>query len=314
MITWGINALNHDASICVFRNRLLVWHKRSSEFSNIPGDPNLNLPMIEEAKSFGNPERIHWYENPFLKKLRQLRSGQYSLAFDLNELPSKYLKKLDIDSPIIYSSHHLSHAAAGYYTSSFIDAAVVVVDAIGEFETMSIWKGEGRDLTKLWSNSYPNSIGLFYSAFTKLLGLEPTKEEHILMNMSVKGDPERFYKEVSSYFKSPTYLKYNLHKGINNWDFKIKNSKDKFDIAAAVQRVFEEQMNFIMFKAIELTESNNLVFMGGCAYNQLYSQKLIKIWHRIYDFPYPGDSGSSVGAVLSYTKMHTKYLDNTKKE
>lgn len=314
MITWGINALNHDASICVFRNSTIIWHKRSSEFTGIIGDPDLNVSMIEEAKSFGYPTRIYWYENPFLKKLRQIRSGQFKLAFDLNELPSKYLKNLDLRCPIIYSSHHLSHAAAGYYTSKFINSAVVVVDAIGEFETMSIWKGEGRDLTKLWSNSYPNSIGLFYSAFTQLIGLEPTKQENILMNMSLKGDPNRYYKIVSKYFKNPTCLRSNLHKGINNWNLKIETMQDKYDIAAAVQRVFEEQMNHIMYNAIELTESNNLVFMGGCAYNQLYNRKLINIWDRIYDFSYPGDAGSSVGAVLAFTKIHTKYLDNTIKK
>ncbi len=314
MITWGINALNHDASICVFKDRNIIWHKRSSEFTGISSDPYLNISMIDQAKKLGLPERIYWYENPFLKKLRQLRAGQYSLAFDLNELPSIYLKNLNLNCPISYSSHHLSHAAAGYYTSSFVNATIVVVDAIGEFETMSIWSGKGRQLTKLWSNSYPNSIGLFYSAFTQLIGLEPTKQEHILMNMSLKGNPDRYYKKVSEYFKKPTHLKFNLHKGIDDWNLKINDDSDKYDIAAAVQRVFEEQMNCIMYTALKLNNSENLVFMGGCAYNQLYNQKLINIWHRIYDFPHPGDAGSSIGAVLAFTKMHTKYLDNSTKK
>ena len=240
MIVWGINALNHDASICVFRDNEPVWHRRSSDFTHIQGDHYLNQEIIHHAITiYGEPETVYWYERPFLKKLRQLTAGQYKEAFSIDNIPSVYLRKFNIDCPIIYTPHHHSHAAAGYYTSNFNRAAVVVVDAIGEFETISIWSGHGRNLEKLWSESYPNSLGIFYSAFTDLIGLRPAAQEHFLQKLSDKGNPFIYYDTVLDYFKKPAVLKYNLHKGVYNWPFGYNlTDQDKCDIAAAVQKVF----------------------------------------------------------------------------
>lgn len=309
MIVWGINALNHDASICVFQDNVLLWHRRSSEFTHRPGDPLLNDEIVYHAKVlYGEPELIYWYERPFLKKIRQLKAGQYKDAFNILDIPSVYLSKFKINCPIIYTSHHHSHAAAGYYTSSFTRAAVVVVDAIGEFETMSIWRGHGRNLEKLWSRSYPNSIGIFYSAFTDLIGLKPCAEEHVLQQMSGKGDPYVYYDTVLNYFKKPSVLKYNLHKGVYNWPFDYNlTEQEKYDVAAAVQKVFEEQMDYIMVKARNLTSFRNLVYMGGCAYNNKFNQQLRHQWRGIWSLPWPGDASSSVGAVLAHKKIHIQY-------
>ena len=95
-----------------------------------------------------------------------------------------------------YTSHHKSHASAGYYTSKFDNAAIVVLDAIGEFETCTIWKGRGEKLKKVYSQSYPSSLGLWYSAMTQRCGLKPNEEEYILMGMSAFGDPDRLYREM----------------------------------------------------------------------------------------------------------------------
>ena len=308
MIVWGINALNHDASICVFQHGQIKSHTRASEFSGIRGDAELNTELIYEALKYGLPTKIFWYENPYMKKLRQLRAGQFKSLFNINELPNLYLKKFDITAPIIYTSHHHSHAAAGYYTSNFNRAAVVVLDAIGEFQTMSIWQARNRELVKLWSSSYPNSLGLFYSAFTDLIGLEPASQEHVLQQMSTKGDPDRFYKDVAHYFKNPTELRYNLHKGVYNWPYGYQfKDQDKKDLAAAVQQVFEEQVDFIMLKARRLTGFRNLVYMGGCAMNSLYNKNLRYQWRGIWSLPWPGDASSSIGAVLAHTKVHVPY-------
>jgi carbamoyltransferase len=308
MINWGINALNHDASIAVFDSLDLIDHKLSSEFSGIRGDFYLDKRLIEHCKQYGEPGMIFWYERPWLKKSRQLWAGQYKSAFDIEDVPKRYLKKQNLTASIIYTSHHHSHAAAGYYTSPFENAAVVVLDAIGEWETCTIWHGKGDNLTKVWSRNYPTSIGLFYSAFTDLIGYTPVKEENLLQKLSIKGDPDMYYHDVSNYFDNTLNLKYNLHKGVTNWPYNFEmKEQDKADIAAAVQRVFEEQVDKIMILAQTITGSRNLVYMGGCAYNTLYNDFLVKKWNKIWSIKYPGDAGSAIGTVLAHTKQKITY-------
>jgi carbamoyltransferase len=219
-------------------------------------------------------------------------------------LPSRYLKKKGLDSAkLIYTPHHASHAAAGYYTSGFDQSAVVVLDAIGEFECASIWQARGKQLKKLWSKSYPHSLGLFYSAFTKLIGLIPIQQEHQLQKLSEQGNPERFYQEVGSYFSGTVELTANLHRGVWNWSQPILADQDRADIAAAVQKIFEEQVSSVMDVAIELTGSRNLVYMGGCAMNSLANRRVVEDrFEKIWSLPQPGDPSSSLGAILYHQR------------
>lgn len=317
MITWGINALNHDASIAVINGNEVKFWQRASEFSGIKGDDKLNSQLIRAAlNSAGGhgPSNIVWYERPWLKKARQFYAGQYRWALDLNELPSRYLKSCNLKyAKIHYVPHHLSHAAAGFLTSPFDDAVVVVLDAMGEWESASIWQGNGTNLTKLWSRSYPTSLGLFYSAFTDLIGLKPVNEEHILQKMSDDGDPNRFGDDVYAYWKDNWKLKYNLHKGVLNWKHPIKTDQDRYDIAAAVQAVFEHQAAEVMSIASQLSPSNNLVYMGGCAMNSKFNDRIVDDWDGVWSLPIPGDAASALGAALYFKKLRYKYKDGLAK-
>jgi carbamoyltransferase len=210
-------------------------------------------------------------------------------------------------APITYTSHHASHAAAGYYTSDFNDAAVVVLDAIGEFECASIWSGQGDTLKKIWSRSYPNSLGLFYSAFTQLIGLTPIKDEYQLQQFAAKGDLSRYQSRIQSYFDGIVELNYNFHRGVEHWDDPIETDQDRYDIAAAVQWVFEQQIQNIMTEAQILTKSRNLVYMGGCAMNSQANRLFENNWEGIWSLPNPGDPSSSIGAVLYHTKDRIKW-------
>ena len=120
--------------------------------------------------------------------------------------------------PTKYFKHHHSHAAAGYYTSKFNDATVVVLDAVGEFNTATIWTGEGNTLKQVYKKNYPFSFGLFYSAFTHLVGMKPNEEEYIFMGMAAYGDWTRYYLKVKEYFPDINKQKYNFHQGINDWN------------------------------------------------------------------------------------------------
>jgi carbamoyltransferase len=216
MIKWGISALSHDAALAVFDDDNLLFASHSERFSGRKNDPLLSQGLINYAKRYGYPEEIYWYENPLLKSFRQLRAGQGWLLKENS--PEDHLQSHNIYSPIYVQGHHHSHAAAGYFTSGFKDATVVVIDAIGEFETFTVWTGNHNLLEKQYSQSYPHSIGLWYSAMTQRIGLKPNEEEYILMGMAAYGDPDKYYDEIKdTFFRSNNNYKIkfkrNLHKG-----------------------------------------------------------------------------------------------------
>jgi carbamoyltransferase len=301
MIAWGINALNHGNSLAVISDNRLQFFKSGT-------DDSLTSRTINEALSFGAPDRIFWYERPWIKKARQLYAGQYATAFDLSSLPSRHIKEWRLNyAPVTYTPHHASHAAAGYYTSPFDYCAVVVLDAIGEFECATIWEGKDGKLTKRWSRSYPHSLGLFYSAFTKLCGLTPIKDEYLLQKMAAQGDSSRYYQRIRSYFDGTVELNYNFHRGMEHWDDPIEDLQTQCDIAAATQRVFEGQVSAVMLKARQLVDSQNLVYMGGCAMNSQANQYEAKFWNKIWSLPNPGDPSSAIGAVLYHTQQRISW-------
>jgi carbamoyltransferase len=301
MIYWGINALNHGCSLSVFNYDKLVSH-------NVYQEDELSSNAIFQALNVGAPDRIFWYERPWVKKARQLYAGQYNTAFKLDNLPSAKLKAWRLQyAPVTYTPHHASHAAAGYYTSPFNHCAIVVLDAIGEFECATIWEGKHGEMRKLWSRSYPHSLGLFYSAFTEFVGLTPIKDEHLLEKMAEQGNPNKFLSYVKSYFETGDVLNCNtnFHRGVLHWDHnELTTLQEQCDLAAAVQRVFEEQVRGVMKKAKELTGADCLVYMGGCAMNSKTNKTVVEpMWSNIWSLPNPGDPSSSIGAVLYHTKQ-----------
>ena len=296
MIMWGVNALNHGSSLAVFKDGNL-WSNQAGS------SDELDSKIISDALHVGAPDRIFWYERPWIKKARQLRAGQWHRALDMSVLPRRYMKAQRY-APITYTPHHASHAAAGYYTSPFNHSAIVVLDAIGEFECATIWNCVHGEMTKVWSRSYPNSLGLFYSAFTDLLGMTPIQDEYLLQQMAEKGDPQHYKYDVRKYMSGLLEAGKNMHKGILDWPHNITNEQDRYDIAAAVQAEFESQVDSIMTKAQLLTNADCLVYMGGCAMNSRANKLMVEPKFKyIWSLPNPGDPSSSIGAVLYHTKQ-----------
>ena len=188
MIRWGITANSHDAAVAVFDGKEIKFAAHAERSSGKKNDKFLNSTIISQALEYGEPDEVHWYETQWLKRLRQIKSGQYQLAFN-KESPRTTLANLGVKTrpyfcdesfmfpkstpAFVNHRHHASHAAAGYFTSPYQDAAVLVIDSIGEFETLTMWKGQGRDLKQVYSQGYPHSIGLWYSAMTQRIGLKP---------------------------------------------------------------------------------------------------------------------------------------------
>jgi len=306
MITWGISANSHDAALAVFKDQELLFASHSERFSRKKNDPDLCDDLVRFAMvRYGYPDEVVWYEKPWMKTLRQWRAGQ-GFNHRSNNI-KQYLNNYDIKAPIKTQWHHESHAAAGYYTSKFQDAAIVVIDAIGEFETLTIWQGHGEKIKKVYSQSYPHSLGLWYSAMTQRCHLKPNEEEYILMGMAAYGDPDKLYYRIMDDFfdyKSGQLvtLKRNLHRGCLDWAPEL-TVNDTFDIAAATQAVYEWHFDKILAHARKLVGSDNLVLMGGCALNCLANPIAYKHFKQTWIMPNPGDAGSSIGAVLAHNKF-----------
>jgi carbamoyltransferase len=297
MIIMGINETTHDASVSLIKDGEILFAGHAERYSKEKNDWFVNDNLISDALSYGVPDMIAYYERPGLKKLRILVHGGFGGA------KPKFLDHPKLKGiPVKYFPHHKSHAAAGYYTSRFSEATVVVLDAIGEFNTSTIWHAKGNNLKKVFTQNYPVSFGLFYSAFTQLIGLKPNEEEYIMMGMAAYGSPKRYYKRVKEYFPDIITQKYGFHKGIIDWPETLSD-RDRYDIAASVQQVYEERLEEFMGFALEKTGSSNLVFMGGCALNASANPILWKVFGDVWIMPNPGDAGSSLGAAsLAYGK------------
>jgi carbamoyltransferase len=300
--TLGISAGFHDAAATLIRSDgEISFAGHSERYSKKKNDANLSTALLEEMAGYPI-DIISYYERPWVKQLRNLRSGQ---GIDWNSITLKQVLQQQI-GPAFHNwtgqtqshNHHLSHAAAGFQTSPYDRATCVVIDAIGEFDTVSIWGAEydkqgHAQYKKLWSQKYPRSIGLFYSAITQRVGLHPLDEEYITMGMAAWGEP--CYVE-----ECRALLEDNLHIGIDpDWLRAAKNE----DIAASAQVLTEQLIYNIMIYARELGWSSNLVYMGGVALNCLANRKLGDYFENIWIMPCPGDAGSSLGAAaLAYGK------------
>jgi len=310
MIKWGMVGNSHDASLAVFNDTELYWASLAKDFSGVPNDPHYNWTQIEVARqSFGPPQKVIWYERPFLKTLRQWRAGQGWLRKE-NDIRA-YLSDWGINCKIEYTQHHHSHAAYAYYTQPHNDCAVVCLDSIGEFETLTVWHGKNNKLKKIHSQGYPHSLGLFYSAMTQRLGLVPNRDEYLVAQWAKKGNAKRLAhvmrKELidvdhNSNNPQKIRMRHNMHRGCNWWRQELSTQQDMYDIAAATQFIFEYCVSILSIWAKVRTGSKYLALAGGGALNKEAVDKIRDQWDSVYVPPNPGDPGSCIGAVLAKTK------------
>ena len=310
----GLSCGFHDAAVSVIDSSgNIVFAGHSERYSKNKHDDNLCGSILTDALQYTENYQIHYYERPVLKYLRQLVAGQKPVLANLNVkniIGSNNMKLLG-NKKVYTHNHHLSHAAAGFQTSPFDDATVVIIDAIGEFDTITIWHAEydtdtGRaEYKKLWSQSYPHSIGLFYSAMTDSVGLRPLDEEYILMGMAAYGSPKVNLTELIADETKLTF-NYNLHKGI---DPALIKGADQYDIAASSQALVETLITTVIKKAKQLGRSDNLVYGGGVALNCSANRLLGEYYNNIWIMPNPGDAGSSLGAAALGYRYKIKWED-----
>lgn len=307
----GISAGFHDAAIALVDHGDIIYASHSERYSGKKHDAKLDFHMIADASNLvaGRIDKIAYYERPWVKYGRELRSGSRiwptEADFSIKSILPEYLNHI----PRKYFGHHLSHAASAFQTSKFDKATCVVVDAIGEFDTITIWdaeydsKGKAK-YKKIWSRTYPDSIGLMYSAVTQRVGLKPMDDEYILMGMAAYGDPKHHWELHNNILKNyPSHtFKENLHVGLPE---DLLTDADNFDLASSVQMLTENLLLNLFIEALDKGHSKNICYSGGVALNCVANTVLSRLpMDGFWIMPNPGDAGASLGAAaLAYGKQ-----------
>ena len=280
----GLSEGFHDAGLCLLKDNKIIFASHAERHSGIKNDKWLHHSQFPISDKY-QPDLVAFYEKPFRKNLRRLYAGQSW---------QKQSRKCDH-----YFGHHESHAAAGYYTAPFDECNILVIDAIGEWDTMSIWKGSVENgymgqkthtLKKISSWKYPHSLGLLYSAITHRIGLKPNEDEYITMGMAAFGEP--IYNLEDQLWK-------NNHKGVGN----IFPEARPEDLAASVQSLYEREL----FKLVDMCPHENLIIMGGCALNCVANSKIKD--KNIWIMPAAGDAGSALGAAALVRKQKLEWIN-----
>ena len=315
----GISAGFHDAAATVINSQGdIVFAGHSERYSKNKNDADIHHELIWDACGDIGIDHVAYYETPWKKQLRQWYSGQ---GIEWNKLTTRQILQQQLQNYFLQMSHschshHLSHAAGGFQTSPYDRATVVVIDAIGEWDTITIWGAEydrtGRArYRRLWGQKYPHSLGLFYSAITQRVGLHPLDEEYITMGMAAYGRDSYHPVMEAVLVRDEQEIEFgqNLHAGVSD-DFMGGLSNE--DIAASAQRLLERLIGNVMQRARDFKWSTNLVYQGGVALNCLANRTLGEYFENIWIMPCPGDAGSSLGAAaLAYGKRlhwHNAYL------
>ncbi len=340
----GISAFYHDSSVCLFRDNHLIFACEEEKFTGIKHDssfPEKSLDYICKKYKITkkNLQAVCYYEDPKLKyqrvidniKSQILTNPIYSIKsyFKIKKnIRDIDIKLRELSPNVFYSTHHEAHLYYSYYTSPFEEATCLSIDGVGEIDTLSFGKGEYNGIKYKTLAKYPHSLGLYYSAMTSYLGFRPNEGEYKMMGLASYGNSKTYLKDVRKLieFKNEN-LKCNLD--VFCWDrsdkimFNEKLSEllpvpqrlpeepltqEHKDLAAAVQKVYEEVLFDIMKYVKKLSKNTNLCLGGGCAYNGTANGKIIDKTHfeHLWIPPAPSDAGSAIGAVVHYLVKERK--------
>ena len=349
----GISAYYHESSVFLTDTKEINCFLKEESFSRIKGDKNfpqrclkfliekfnLNDENIKFICFYEKPFKTWWeifyfsIKNPIKNKdfliyhLKNFNKSSIFFYTDINKLINISKNK------IVYSSHHLSHCLYGLSVVKNISEYVYITcDGVGEGETMAIYTIDNKyKIRKIWTNFYPNSIGLLYSTITDYLGFEINEGEFKVMSLSSFGKPiyESELREIFDINNFKINMEYfEFHKSPSkSFSKKLckvfgepyldinekKNFKKYADIASSAQLILEITMKNLIKKAMKLTGKRKIILTGGVALNCKMILNLSKqdIFEELIVPPSPGDSGSAIGAAnfAFLNDLKTKTLD-----
>jgi carbamoyltransferase len=328
----GISAHFHDSACCLLQDGRLVAAAQEERFSRIKHDPSLPRAAFRycldaAGLSITDVDCIAYYENPVKKLDRQLWMGLPQVPpaspqtlFRLDAMrPEREIRELlGFEGPVEYFDHHRSHAASGYYYSGFPEAALLTVDAVGEWATASYGAAEGARLDLVEEVAFPDSLGLLYSAITAYLGFEVNDAEYKVMGLAPYGEP-RYVDAIRSLVSIENGGGFRLD--LRYFDFlrSVRMFSPELtrllgapprqpdapltpftqDVARSLQVVLEE---VLLAKAAYLRRrvpSANLCLAGGVALNCVAVERIVTsgLFERVFVQPAASDAGGALGAA-----------------
>lgn len=331
MLQLGISAFYFKSSICLTKKDKIISFFNEEEFTGIKNDSSFPINSIQKCLqdnklSISDIDQVCWYEDPKIKKNRVINifnkhfiktlslRFKFLLKYYFNS-PKKYLKKIGYNKSIKYIDHHLSHTATSYYTSPYNSSAILTIDGVGEWETITISQGKNKNINKLYSVNFPNSLGMLYSTITAYLGFKPNQDEGKIMEIAQKGNRNKYYKKMKKIFIDDL----NIDQNYFTWEYSEKImfninlctlldlpprlpeepiTQDHKNLAATLQKIYEEKFIFLLNLAKKITNEKNICLGGGCAYNHLANKKTKSIFLNTFIPQNPSDSGSPIGACL----------------
>ena len=347
----------------MLNNGEIIAAAQEERFSRIKHDASFPVNAIQYClKEAGiSPQQIDnvvFYEKPFVKFERLLETylafapkgfNSFAKAMPvwikdklfqklalIKELKSSLDEDVDWHKRLLFSEHHLSHAASAYYPSPFESAAVLSLDGVGEWTTTSLALGKGSDLKVVKKINFPHSLGLLYSAFTYYTGFKVNSGEYKVMGLAPYGEPlyadlikEKLITvaEDGSFHLDMSYFDYATGLTMTNKKFdklfggpprksETELTQREMDLAASVQKVTQDIVLKLTRGIAKETGERNLCLAGGVALNCVANGILLreKIFDNIWIQPAAGDAGAALGAALSAWCLHHKKERITFKE
>lgn len=344
----GISAFYHDAAAAIIVDGEIVAAAQEERFTRKKHDSRFPSHAIQFCLDFarvraGDLDYIAFYDKPFLKFERLLetylafaprgfRSFREALPLWLKEklfqksllveeLEERLGSDPDWNAKLLFSEHHLSHAASAFYPSPFEHAAVLTMDGVGEWTTTSLAAGHGADLKVVREIHFPHSLGLLYSAFTYYTGFKVNSGEYKVMGLAPYGEPKYAslikeniidIKDDGTFRLNLEYFDYCTGLTMTNARFdelfgapprkaESRLTQREMDLAASIQAVTEEVMLKLARSVAKETGEKNLCLAGGVALNCVANGKILRdgAFERMWMQPAAGDAGGAIGAALA---------------
>jgi carbamoyltransferase len=339
----GISAFYHDAAAALLGDGKIIAAAQEERFTRIKNEPEFPRQAIEFCLRYGGLEAaqldcVVFYDKPILKFTRLLETylavapGGWRTfpevvanwlggKLDLRKTIREELPGLRADCPILFTAHHEAHAASAFYPSPFTSAAILTIDAVGEWATTTIGRGNGNTIDLLKEIRFPHSLGMLYSAFTDYCGFRINSGEYKLMGLAPYGEPvhaEKIRRELldlkddGSFWMDLDY--FNFLRGTTMTNRRFHElfggpprrpdepiEQHHMDVARSIQVVTEEVVLRLARHARALTGEKHLCLAGGVALNCVANGLLLR--ERIFDSlwiqPAASDAGGALGAALA---------------